>query len=225
MWCVNNKEFPIHVSYKAQTSRTWGPNAHWGPNVLAGKEFTLLKKNGLTLLDGVTAEFLAVFLPLLGPIASLSSTLRMDEFVAKVVNEDGSYTGATAPSDGPTQVAINGKLASGAVMSLHWRAGMESPADNESAVPFLWVIDGTKGSIRMESRIPMGCWVEIVQPDVWVNGHKLEVPQGAPQTAVAWNAFLHGKRYTTIDDVMDVARVIDAVWKSDAEGRRVEIGE
>ncbi len=122
--------------------------------MFVGSEYLLKKDNGATLLDITGGHFFKAMTYILGPVGTISATAVVQHTSSQVVNPDGTPTGDVIPVDSPSQVAVSGTLKSGAMISLHWRTGLEMPSNVKAATPLLWVIDGTKGSIRIESDHP-----------------------------------------------------------------------
>lgn len=127
-----------------------------------------------------------------------------------------------------TQVAFSGTLKSGAVASFHFRAGISKK--NEGQTPFLWLIDGEEGSIRVESSDVGGSFVHIARPRLFIKGVEWtpEV-EPAPYTgnvALAWEEFAKGSKagsYSTFEDAARVHRVIHAIRRSSDEGRKITL--
>ncbi|KAK0463497.1 NAD-binding Rossmann fold oxidoreductase [Desarmillaria tabescens] len=209
----------------SMTSRMSGPHAPWGPTVFKGGEYLLKKDNGATLLDIPGGHFLEAFTYILGPIDTVSATAVVQYASSQVVDLDGTPTDVVS-ADGPSQVAVSGTLKSGAVMSLHWRAGMEQPANVKAATPLLWVIDGTKGSIRIESDNPLAAFVEMCEPtQLWVNGDEVKVEyDGKTNEGRAWEEYLKGEgagNYPDLQHAVKIKSIIDAIWRSAEGGVRV----
>ncbi|KAF9036909.1 NAD(P)-binding protein, partial [Hymenopellis radicata] len=192
------------------------PHAVWGPSVTVGIEYLLKKENG------ATTDFLDPFTHILGPIASVSATTATQFTSAQVYDKDGNPTGTTESQTAPSQVAITGALKSGAIMSIHFRAGMETPPNSKAALPFLWVIDGTKGSIRIENDHPNSC----IRTRLIVNDEVILVDDdGKTNEGRAWEEFLKGREkgnYTDLEDAVKIKEIIDAIWRSAEQGVRVD---
>ncbi|KAK0451261.1 NAD-binding Rossmann fold oxidoreductase [Desarmillaria tabescens] len=212
----------------SMTSRISGPHAPWGPAVFKGGEYLLKKDNGATLLDIPGGHFLEAFTYILGPISTVSATAVVQHASSQVVNLDGTPTGDVVPVDGPSQVAVSGTLKSGAVMSLHWRAGFQTPANVKAATPLVWVIDGSKGSIRIESEHPWAALVEMYEPtQLWVNGEEVKVEEdGKTNEGRAWEEILKGEGegdYPNLQHAVKIKSIIDAIWRSAEGGVRVSL--
>ncbi|KAK0211358.1 NAD-binding Rossmann fold oxidoreductase [Desarmillaria ectypa] len=210
----------------SMTARTFGPHAPWGPTVYQGAEYLLKKDNGATLLDIPGGHFFEAFTYILGPVDTLSATTVTQHSSSQVVDPDGTPTGDVVSIDGPSQIAVSGTLKNGAVMSLHWRAGMETPANVKAATPFLWVIDGTKGSVRIESDHPLAALVEMYEPThLWVNGEEVKVEyDGKTNEGRAWEEFLKGEDagdYPDLQHAVQIKSIIDAIWRSAEGGVRI----
>ncbi|MFE0178335.1 Gfo/Idh/MocA family protein [Streptomyces sp. NPDC059002] len=108
----------------------------WGPVFEPGGEYLLDKANGGTMLTipfGHTIDAVAM---VLGEFTEVSATLATRR---PVVHEEG--TGRAAPMTVDDQIAVGGRLASGAVASVHFRAGLSRGTD------FHWEINGTEGDL------------------------------------------------------------------------------
>ncbi|KAK0196389.1 NAD-binding Rossmann fold oxidoreductase [Armillaria mellea] len=212
----------------SMTSRIPGPHAPWGPTVSKGSEYLLKKDNGATLLDIPGGHFLEAFTYILGPVDTVFATAVAQHPSSQVVNLDGTPTGDVVPSDGPSQVAVSGTLKSGAVISLHWRAGLETPSNVKAATPLLWVIDGTKGSIRIESEHPLAALVEMYEPtNLWVNGEEVKIEDDSKTNeGRAWEEYLKGEGagdYPDLQHAVKIKSIIDAIWRSAEGGVKVNL--
>ncbi|KAK0442010.1 NAD-binding Rossmann fold oxidoreductase [Desarmillaria tabescens] len=204
------------------TSRVSGPHVPWGPTVFKGSEYCLKKENGATLLDIAGGHFLEAFTYILGPIDTVFATVVVQHPSSQVLNFDGTPTGDVVSIDGPSQVAVSGTLKSGAVISLHWRTGMEKPANEKAATPLVWVIDGTKGSIRIESDNPFAAFVAVYEPtQLWVNDDEVKIEDdGRTNAGRTWEEYLKGEGagdYPDLQHAVQIKSIVDAIWRS-AEG-------
>ncbi|KAK0439623.1 NAD-binding Rossmann fold oxidoreductase [Armillaria borealis] len=212
----------------SMTSRIPGPHAPWGPTVFRGSEYWLKKDNGATLLDIAGGHFFEAFTYILGPVDTISATAVVQHTSSQVVNPDGTPTGDVIPVDSPSQVAVSGTLKSGAVISLHWRAGLETPSNVKAATPLLWVIDGTKGSIRIESDHPWAVFVGVYEPTkLWVNDEEVKVEDdGKTNEGRAWEEYLKGEGagdYADLQHAVQIKSIIDAIWRSAEGGVKVSL--
>ncbi|SJK98257.1 uncharacterized protein ARMOST_01518 [Armillaria ostoyae] len=212
----------------SMTSRIPGPHALWGPTVFKGLEYMLKKDNGATLLDIAGGHFFEAFTYILGPVDTISATAVVQHASSQIVNPDGTPTGDVIPVDSPSQVAVSGTLKSGAVISLHWRAGLETPSNVKAATPLLWVIDGTKGSIRIESDHPSAVFVGLYEPTkLWVNGEEVTIENdGKTNAGRAWEEYLKGEGvgdYPDLQHAVQIKSIIGAIWRSAEEGVKVSL--
>lgn len=104
---------------------------------------------------------------------------------------------------------------------------METPL-NKAAPPFVWTIDGTKGTILVENDHPLSLLVEMFPPSrLILNDEEVVIPDdGKTNEGRAWEEFLKGRAdgdYTDLEDAVKIKAIIDAIWKSAEEGRRVAI--
>ncbi|KAK0468731.1 NAD-binding Rossmann fold oxidoreductase [Armillaria novae-zelandiae] len=212
----------------SMTSRIPGPHAPWGPTVSIGNEYLLKKDNGATLLDIPGGHFLEAFTYILGPVDTVSATAVVQHASSRVVDLDGTPTGDVVLADTPSQVAVSGTLKSGAVLSLHWRAGLDTPSNVKAATPLLWVIDGTKGSIRIESDHPWAALVEMCEPTkLWVNDEEVKVEgDGKTNEGRAWEEYLKGEGagdYADLQHAVKIKSIVDAIWRSAEGGVKVSL--
>ena len=196
----------------------------WGPKISERTSYTADAEQGVTLLDVIGGHILEAVTHALGPFTSVSSTLAIQYPIAELVDASGIPTGKTVPQTGATQIAFSGTLTNGAVASFHWRGGVS--VEGKAGSPLLWVIDGEKGSIRVESDNPGGGYIHIYEPDLYLNGEKVELEQdGLTNTARAWAEFAKGDAgdFPTLDDAVKVKRLLEAIKTSSRDGRRVDL--
>ncbi|MEU5895343.1 Gfo/Idh/MocA family protein [Streptomyces venezuelae] len=108
----------------------------WGPVFEPAGEYLLDRRNGGTMLTipfGHTVDAVSM---VLGEFTEVSATLATRR---PVVHEEG--TGRPAAMTVDDQIAVSGRLASGAVASVHFRAGLSRGTD------FHWEINGTEGDL------------------------------------------------------------------------------
>lgn len=161
----------------------------------------------------------------MGDFSSLSATTDVQYPTAELVDASGKPTGETITQTGPTQVAVTGKLRNGAVVSLHWRGGLETKAGKDGT-PFIWVIDGEKGSIRLESDDAGGSFIHVRPfPTMYLNGEEVKFDADeVPNPAKAWAEFAkRSGNHATIDDAVRVKRVVDAIKRSARDGKLIHL--
>ncbi|MEV5982412.1 Gfo/Idh/MocA family oxidoreductase [Streptomyces sp. NPDC052114] len=108
----------------------------WGPVFEPSGEYLLDRNNGGTMLTipfGHTVDAVSM---VLGEFTEVSATLATRR---PVVHEEG--TGRPAAMTVADQIAVSGRLDSGAVASLHFRAGLSRGTN------FHWEINGTDGDL------------------------------------------------------------------------------
>lgn len=187
---------------------------YWGPYIGERNQYTATVENGATMLDIAVGHFLDSFMFTLGPFSSVSAILENQFPTAQLVDGSGSPTGVSIEQTGCSQAAISGVLKSGAVVSIHWRGGLESK-HGKDGTPFIWTIDGESGSIRVESSEPGGSFLHIRDPVLYVDGQevKLERNDGMSNTGRAWAEYANGNHglYPTIDDAVEVKTLLEAI--------------
>jgi len=142
------------------------------------------------------------------------------------VDDAGVPTGQTAPSESYDHFSVIGELETGASYNIHVRAGEKTLPGRKA---FQWVIDGEEGTIFLTSDAPGGSYINIYDPDVFVNGEKVDL--GGPIVGAQynigeyWRNFADGKEgdYPTIDDAVRNHTRLDAIEKSISEGRVVKL--
>lgn len=190
------------------------------------------------MFDVLVGHFLSVLTFTLGPIASLSATLANQHPITEIVGplpDCQKLDGETIPQTGPTQVAVTGTLRdSGAVLAVHFRGGLPTAAQGGKAgTPFLWTIDGDKGSIKLECDTATGAFISVStnNPTLYLNGEEVSIEArssfpGESNEGRAWFAFAErdgASNYSTLDDAVRLKRVMNAISMSAAEGRRVDL--
>ncbi|MFH8987581.1 Gfo/Idh/MocA family protein [Streptomyces sp. NPDC017940] len=108
----------------------------WGPTFEPGGAHLLDRRNGGTMLTipfGHTVDALTMVLGEFAEVSATTATRR------PLVREEGS--GRTLPMTVEDQLAVSGRLTSGAVASLHFRGGLSR------GTGFHWEINGTDGDL------------------------------------------------------------------------------
>ncbi|EEB97897.1 hypothetical protein MPER_02689, partial [Moniliophthora perniciosa FA553] len=170
-----------------------------------------------------TRPFLEAFTYVLGQIDSISgATLACQWPTAQIVDDQGKPTGETLPQDGPTQIAFSGTLQSGAIISHHWRGGLEPPqGSGVGPLGLVWTIDGDKGNITVESDLPL---LHIVAPRLFFNGEPVLIEEDGSMIANvgrAWKEFAKGEgrgENPNFEDALRLRRLLYVLGKSSTEG-------
>ncbi|KAF8970687.1 NAD-binding Rossmann fold oxidoreductase [Flammula alnicola] len=196
----------------------------WPPLVRESLMYLSQKKNGASRLDIPIAHQLDTLTYLLGDFVSLSATGATVYPVGTLLDDQDKPTGETINSEIPDHFAISGILKHGIVANLFWRGGYLS---GEGRRQFVWEIDGDEGCIRMESNAPRGAFASISEPELYLNGKKVDL-EGAPGGAfdsvtTAWKEYAEHitGTYATIDDAVKNHRLLDAIERSCKEGQRI----
>ncbi|KAK0446589.1 NAD-binding Rossmann fold oxidoreductase [Desarmillaria tabescens] len=207
------------------TARTFPELKIWGSRVSSANALYSVNSHGGTLLDIKGGHIFDTLTFVLGPVANVSATLSTQYPIAAIVDENGKPTGETIEQDAPTQVAVSGVLTNGAVMSVHIRGGLQTRSDGKAGTPLLWVIDGEKGSIRMESDNPMASAVSFMTPTtLYVNGEEVKIEgNGLTNVRRVWEAYAKGEGYVDLEAALKTKTLIDAIQRSAKEGRRVDL--
>lgn len=177
-------------------------------------------------MDIAVGHFLSGFTAVFGDFASVSATLATLFPTAQLVDEQLKPLGETVRRTSEDQVAFTGVLTSGAVVSFHFRAGLS--AGTPGRVPFVWIVDGEKGTVKVEGP---SSFYHVVHPEtVLVNGERWtteeELVDYTGNVAAAWQEIAKGSgegKYATFEDAVRVHKVVDAIRRSAKEGVRVDL--
>ncbi|KAF9555729.1 NAD-binding Rossmann fold oxidoreductase [Agrocybe pediades] len=198
----------------------------WTPLVIENNRYTHTKKNGAALLDIPMGHFLDLFTYTLGDFANVSATHANVYTEAGILGDDGKPTGEIIKSDIPDHFSVAGFLKSGALVNIFWRAGYKS-GEGTGRRQFVWEIDGEEGTIRMESDDLMGWFPSGCEPDLFLNGKKVEVDtlkNLVEILASGWRAFAKGETtYATIEDAVKIRTLLQAIDESATEGHKVDV--
>ncbi|KAF9567150.1 NAD-binding Rossmann fold oxidoreductase [Agrocybe pediades] len=201
---------------------------YWPPIVSEAKnaEYVHEKKNGASRLRIPIAHQLDQLTFLLGDFISVSATDALFYPVGTVVDADGKPTGRTVQTDVPEHYSITGFLKSGILVNAFWRGGYAA-GEGTGRRQYIWEIDGEEGTIRLESNASLAAFPALVEPDLYLNGKKVDLAtQGnaVESISVAWMEFANGKGdYATIEDAVKHSELLDAIDRSAREGRRINL--
>jgi len=187
---------------------------YWGPRVSESSSYVTDSKNGATMLHVMIGHLLDPFLRIFGDIDTVSTTQTIAFPNATVCDGAGNPTGKTLPVSTPDQLSFSGLTKSNMHFTFHYRAGVPLL---EGRTNFLWLIDGTEGSIRLEGKGRAGSFVNIVDPTLFLDGQQIDVPADPlGNIGRAWAEIARGAGgdYATVEDGVKVLRVVDAVMKS-----------
>ena len=161
-----------------------------------------------------------------GELKTVFATSTTQYPVVIFVDEAGVPTGETTPSQSYDHFSVIGELESGASYNIHVRSGEKFLPSRKT---FEWVIDGEDGTILLTATGPTGSFINIFDPEVFVDGEKVDLggPVGGALYNIGniWGSFADGKEgsYPTIDDAVRNHARLDAIEKSLSEGRAVTL--
>lgn len=205
-----------------------GSGRAWSDEVERRNVYLLDRANGATLLTIPVGHTLAAVRDVLGEVTELSSRLATRRTSARVIE-----TGESVPMTSPDQVLIEGVLASGAPISIHYRGGLPR------GTAFLWEINGTDGDIQVTGENGHAQLVQLSIKGARGEERKLRplpVPDayssGWPENAILGNVarvyarmaadLRDGSRTApTFDDAVSLHRLIAAVEAAADSGCRV----
>jgi predicted dehydrogenase len=207
-----------------------GTGANWGAYVDAPNAYTADRANGVTLLTIPVAHTMDAICQILGEVSSVSSLLANRRRTTVLAD-----TGEALPLTAQDQVAFTATLASGAVLSAHYRGGMSA------GTGLLWEINGTRGDLRVT-----GAYGHMQIADLTVYGasgeqttlQPLVIPDSYYHTAFRAGPPLNvAEAYVRLardfqdntntcpsfDDAVRRHRLIDAMERSAAAGARLAL--
>jgi predicted dehydrogenase len=206
-----------------------GSGMGWGPTVAPYNAYLNEKHNGATMLSIALGHAAEALCYCLGEVRELSATMAVRRHSFTI--GDG---GESKPMTTDDQVAVSGLLDGGAAFSIHYRGG-QSRGTN-----LLWEINGTDGDLQLTA---VGGQAQIFE--MTIRGGKgaqsslevLPVPEQyrwAPPQGLSTNvaqAYVHFARdyregthlCPTFDDAVTRHRMLDAIEKAAATGRRQTI--
>jgi len=117
-----------------------GTGMNWGPYVDAPNAYTFDRKNGATMLTIPMGHTIDALCFALGEVREVVATSAQRRKTAIQVE-----TGATLPMTAEDQWIVGGRLDGGAVLSVHYRGGMNR------GTGLLWEINGTEGDLQVTS--------------------------------------------------------------------------
>ena len=115
-----------------------GSGAQWGAETDAAHAYLYDQRNGATLLSIPLGHTLAGVREALGDYGDLSARMLKRRATVYVADTD-----ETLPTTSHDQILVQGTLASGAALSIHYRGGLSRGTN------FLWEINGTEGDIQV----------------------------------------------------------------------------
>jgi predicted dehydrogenase len=208
-----------------------GSGRTWGAEVNRANAYVLDRANGATMLTIPFGHTMAAVQDVLGEVAELSARLANRRTSARVIE-----TGETRPMSAHDQVLIEGVLARGAPISIHYRGG------SSRGTGFLWEINGSEGDIQVTGASGQAQLVQLTLqgarggdrdlrplpvPEAYTSGWPEEViPRNVARVYARMAADLrNGTRSApSFDDAVDLHRLIAAVDKAADSGCRVAPG-
>jgi predicted dehydrogenase len=178
-----------------------GSGNSWGAETDANHSYLYDKANGASMLTIPLGHTLAGLQEVLGGFDNLSARLVNRRKSVRV-----SETGESLPFTSHDQVLVQGTLASGAALSIHYRGGLSR------ATNMLWEINGTKGDIQVTAASGHGQLVQLSLHGATGEAERLE-PLSPPASA-----------YEGLPDgpvARNVARMYSLVAGDIREGTRV----
>lgn len=189
---------------------------------------------GATFLDVIIGHNLSAITHALGPLSRLSATTAQLFPTVQIV-DDASHkpVGEPIPSPAPDQYSISGILKdSGAILTATWCGGVPTSGEkngNKNRPSFSWIIHGEEGWIRIENTGAASNLFHVYGAQkIWLNGELMDVKSqdGMNNVGRAFLQYTKGEKegvYPTFEDAVLVHKYIEAVKRSSAEGRMIEV--
>uniref|UniRef100_A0A0W0FNQ8 Dimeric dihydrodiol n=1 Tax=Moniliophthora roreri TaxID=221103 RepID=A0A0W0FNQ8_MONRR len=195
-----------------------------GPETLEAYSYIIDAANGATIVDIDGGHLVDVLHYLFGPIASIISHLSNQYPTIQILDASGKAVGEPIPQSDIHQAVFGGQFGNkdGTVLSVSIRNVL-----SEHSAGLFWVIDGEKGAIKIRAEGEKHRSFMKSEPELWLNGNKIDVEADseAQKAARYWQTFADGQEgeYATIEDALQAKRVVDAIFTSNREGRRVDL--
>jgi len=199
-----------------------GSGIFWGATIPASDVYTLDAKNGAGMINVSFAHGLdCVCYALDSKMTEVKAILENRRKSVQVIE-----TNKMVPMTTPDQIAVNGKMENGTVVSVHYRGGLSRGTN------FRWEINGTRGDLVITSSLGYPAVGEVniqAGQDKDLAVHALPIPSkyssGNGLTGPALNVFYHYARLArdlktgthlsaTFDDAVVLHRLIDAIETS-----------
>ncbi|MBF6621151.1 MAG: Gfo/Idh/MocA family oxidoreductase [Patulibacter sp.] len=210
-----------------QSGRSWGATVH------PASHYVLDAANGATMLTISAGHQLDAVTMVLGELEQVDATLATRRTVVR-----DQETGEPVPMTAPDQIAVHGRLSSGAVASAHVRGG------TSRGLNFHWEINGTDGDLVVASPTGLvqfatveggrGDDTSLTPLPVPADYHLVPALAGQEDTvAYAIGHAYHQLRrdwlegtddVPTFDDGVVRHRTLDAIERAAATGRRQAVG-
>ena len=204
----------------------------WGAETLKCNAYTNDDRNGATMLTIPIGHTLAAMTEMLGDVQSVSALLQNRRGTAKIIE-----TGEIIPATSPDQIQIIGTFTDGTPLCIHYQGGMPRGVGLE------WMISGTEGDIRIS-----GAMGQTQMTALSVFGGRGETPTLEPIDIPAGPQEFEGmddvpgnvariyaqmavdirkgtRTAPDFDDAVATHRILEAIERSNREGRRVAIDE
>ncbi|MBC06861.1 Gfo/Idh/MocA family oxidoreductase [Thalassospira sp.] len=198
-----------------------GTGGNWANQCIAEHYYLFDRKNGATMQDIPMAHTLAAVKDVLGDFGTLDATFLSNFDTVKIAE-----TGEEKPKNAADQVLVQGTMASGAALSVHYRGGVSRGTN------LLWEINGTEGDIQVTAGLGHAQMVQLtikgakgeekelsdLMPDASVYEGMPEFP-GARNVAgiyarIADDIKNGTKTAPTFADGVELHKVLDAIEKS-----------
>lgn len=191
-----------------------------------GIKYSLSEGSGATVVDIHLGHFLECLIHVLGPLKSVNGLIRTMRPTTDIIDPTtGVVVERNFAKTAPDQIAVNGELVNGAIISIHIHGG-------QSVGGTYWRILGETGEIQISGSTPLFHinqpipWKVTIQDKTGVTEETIEEDKhGQPAVHRLWDAFLKGdgESWPDFDHALAIQETIEAVRKSSSEKRTIEL--
>jgi predicted dehydrogenase len=208
-----------------------GSGLAWGPYTDNNHAYLNDKANGATMLSIPMGHTMDALCQCLGELTEVSATMAN-----RRTSSINASTGTTVPMTSEDQVAFTGRLESGAVIAVHYRAGTVRGTN------LLWEITGTEGELQINSYGGHAQMFDLQLSGANGDAQTLspmavpaqyrwspsDLPEPAVNVAQAYVRFANDLRDGTrtcpdFEDAVKRHEMVDAIERSAANGQRVRV--
>ncbi|MDW6004216.1 Gfo/Idh/MocA family protein [Vibrio mangrovi] len=198
-----------------------GSGGNWAGETIDDYYYLFDNRNGANMQTIPLAHTFAAMRDVLGEFGSLDARF-ISQFDAVTVTD----TGETRPKTVPDQILVQGTLASGAALSVHYRGGVSRGTN------LLWEINGTEGDIQVTGGLGHAQMIQLTVKGAKGAQKELELLmpaeddyQGWPESATVRNvARMYTRLYQDIEtgsrlapnfeDAVSLHEIIDTIEQS-----------
>lgn len=155
-----------------------GSGGNWGDSTIAEYYYLFDKTNGADMLTIPLAHTLAGLIETLGAIKTIKATQLSNFTNVKITDKEEVRPKTTAD-----QILVQGQLADGAALSIHYRGG------SSKGTNLLWEINGTEGDIQVIADSGHGQMAQLIIKGAKQSDKNLQTLTPPAETLKGWPIF------------------------------------